>query len=60
MPVCRAGPTQKLFAATNVLIALPVASIASQLARALTQAGLVEHGAAPLWDRSAWLASKPA
>ena len=50
-------PTQKLFAATNVLIALLAASIASQLARALTQAGLVEHGTAPLWDSSAWLAS---
>lgn len=49
-------PTQKLFAATNVLIALLAASIASQLARALTQAGLVEHGTAPLWDSSAWLA----
>jgi high-affinity iron transporter len=49
-------PTQKLFAATNVLIALLAASIASQLARALAQAGLVEHGTAPLWDSSVWLA----
>ena len=53
-------PTQKLFAATNVLIALLAASIASQLARALTQAGLLEHGTAPLWDSSAWLASDSA
>jgi high-affinity iron transporter len=53
-------PTQKLFAATNVLIALLAASIASQLARALTQAGLVELGTAPLWDTSAWLASDSA
>jgi len=53
-------PTQKLFAATNVLIALLAASIASQLARALTQAGLVERGTAPLWDSSAWLASDSA
>ena len=53
-------PTQKLFAATNVLIALLAASIASQLARALTQAGLLEHGTAPLWDNSAWLASDSA
>lgn len=49
-------PTQRLFAATNVLIALLAASIASQLARALTQAGLLEHGTTPLWDSSAWLA----
>ncbi len=53
-------PTQKLFAATNVLIALLAASIASQLARALTQAGLLEHGTAPLWDSSAVLASDSA
>lgn len=50
-------PTHKLFAATNVLIAFLAASIASQLARALTQAGVVEHGTTPLWDSSAWLAS---
>ncbi len=53
-------PTQKLFAATNVLIALLAASIASQLARALTQAGLLERGTLPLWDSSAWLASDSA
>ena len=53
-------PTQKLFAATNVLIALLAASIASQLARALTQAGLLEHGTAQLWDSSALLASDSA
>lgn len=53
-------PTQKLFAATNVLIALLAASIASQLALALTQAGLIERGTAPLWDSSTWLASDSA
>ena len=53
-------PTQKLFAATNLLIALLAASIASQLARALTQAGLLERGTMPLWDSSAWLASDSA
>jgi len=53
-------PTQKLFVATNVLIALLAASIASQLARALTQAGLLERGTAPLWDSSTWLASDSA
>ena len=41
---------QKLFAATNVLIALLAASVASQRARAPMQAGLLEHGSAPLWD----------
>lgn len=53
-------PTQRLFAATNLLIALLAASIASQLARALAQAGLVERGTAPLWDSSSWLASDSA
>jgi high-affinity iron transporter len=50
-------PAAKLFAATNVLIALLAAAIASQLARALSQAGLIEHWTEPLWDSSAWLAS---
>ncbi|MBS0434531.1 MAG: FTR1 family protein [Proteobacteria bacterium] len=49
-------PAARLFAATNVLIALLAASIASQLARALSQAGLVERWTEPLWDSSAWLA----
>ena len=49
-------PTRKLFAVTNVLIALLAASLASQLARALAQAGLIEHGTSPLWDSSALLA----
>jgi high-affinity iron transporter len=53
-------PAQKLFTATNVLIALLAASIASQLARAMTQAGLIEHGTSPLWDSSGWLASDSA
>jgi high-affinity iron transporter len=53
-------PAQKLFAATNVLIALLAASIASQLARALSQAGLLERGTTPLWDSSGWLASDSA
>lgn len=49
-------PVQRLFAATNVLIALLAASIASQLAKALIQAGLVERWTLPLWDSSGWLA----
>jgi high-affinity iron transporter len=49
-------PPQRLFAATNVLIALLAASIASQLAKALAQAGLLEVGILPLWDSSPLLA----
>jgi high-affinity iron transporter len=49
-------PTRRLFTATNVLIGLLAASIASQLARALAQAGIVEHWTTPLWDSSALLA----
>lgn len=53
-------PAQKLFAATNVLIALLAAAIASQLAKALTQAGLVDGWTMPLWDSSSWLAQDSA
>lgn len=53
-------PTRTLFATTNVLIALLAASMASQLARSLTQAGLVAHGTAALWDSSAWLGADSA
>lgn len=49
-------PAQRLFTATNVLIALLAASIASQLAKSLAQAGLVERWSMPLWDSSALLA----
>lgn len=48
-------PARHLFATTNVLIALLAASIASQLARALTQAGFVELWSTPLWDSSGLL-----
>jgi high-affinity iron transporter len=50
-------PTQKLFAVTNGLIALLAASIASQLARALAQAGLVERWSEPVWDSSSLLSN---
>ncbi len=50
-------PARHLFAATNVLIALLAGSIASQLARALAQAGLLETWTRPLWDTSTWLAA---
>ena len=53
-------PTQRLFAATNVLIALLAAAIASQLAKALTQSGLVERWSTPLWDSSALLSGDSA
>ncbi|NMM08127.1 FTR1 family protein [Polaromonas sp.] len=44
-----------LFAVTNVLIMLLAAAIASQLARALAQAGLVDRWSNSLWDTSAVL-----
>jgi high-affinity iron transporter len=47
-------PAHRLFAVTNVLVALLAAAIASQLARALLQAGLVERWSDALWDTS-WL-----
>ena len=46
---------QQLFAVTNVLILLLAAAIASQLARALAQSGLVDVGSATLWDSTALL-----
>ena len=49
-------PMRHLFTATNLLIALLAGSIASQLARALTQAGLVDLWSHTLWDSSRWLA----
>lgn len=53
-------PARSLFTATNVLIGLLAASLASQLAKALAQAGLVAHWTTPLWDSSAWLAPQSA
>ena len=43
---------QHLFADTNVLILLLAAAIASQLARALAQSGLVDVWSGTLWDTS--------
>ena len=48
-------PMQRMFAVTNTLILLLAASIASQLARALSQAGLINLWGQPLWDTSALL-----
>ena len=49
-------PVHRLFSVTNLLIALLAASIASQLMRALAQAGFVERWTTPLWDSSFVLA----
>jgi high-affinity iron transporter len=48
-------PVQRMFAVTNALILLLAASIASQLARALSQAGLINLWGQPLWDTSSLL-----
>ncbi|MEI8326508.1 MAG: FTR1 family protein, partial [Betaproteobacteria bacterium] len=48
-------PMKRLFAVTKVLILLLAASLASQLARSLSQAGLINAGGQSLWDTSAWL-----
>lgn len=44
-----------LFPVTNTLILLLAAAIASQLARTLSQAGLVNFWSTSLWDSSGWL-----
>lgn len=49
-------PARRLFGVTHALIVVLTAAIASQLARALVQAGLVQHWTTPLWD-SSWLLS---
>jgi high-affinity iron transporter len=49
-------PTRHVFAATNVLIAILAGSIASQLVKALTQAGFIERWSSPVWDTSRALA----
>lgn len=49
-------PTQRLFGVTHALIVVLTAAIASQLARALVQAGVVQRWNTPLWD-SSWLLS---
>lgn len=45
-------PARHVFAATNLLIAVLAGSIASQLVKALAQAGLLERWTAPVWDTS--------
>jgi len=45
-------PMRRMFAVTNTLVLLLAASIASQLARALSQAGVINVWGQPLWDTS--------
>jgi len=53
-------PTRHVFSVTNVLIALLAASLASQLVRALAQAGLLQAWTAPVWDSTSLLAQDSA
>jgi high-affinity iron transporter len=53
-------PAKQLFLVTNLLMALLAGSIASQLARALSQAGLLDVWSSPVWDSSAWLSENSA
>jgi high-affinity iron transporter len=53
-------PTRHVFSVTNVLIALLAASLGSQLVRSLSQAGLLESWATPMWDSSHLLAQDSA
>ena len=48
-------PMKRMFAVTNTLITFLAAAIASQLARALAQAGIVNVLGEPLWDTTALL-----
>lgn len=53
-------PTRHVFSVTNVLIALLAGSLASQLARALAQAGVIDRWTQPLWDSSHLLSPESA
>lgn len=53
-------PARHVFTATNGLIALLAASLASQLVRALTQAGFIESWSSPVWDSTRLLAPESA
>jgi high-affinity iron transporter len=50
--------TQYLFSVTNVLILILAGSLASQLAKTLSQAGLVVRLSEPVWDSSALLSNE--
>ena len=45
-------PARHLFSVTNAFIAILAGSIASQLVKALTQAGFIKRWTDPLWDSS--------
>lgn len=49
-------PVRHVFAATNALVAVLAASIASQLVKSLIQAGFIERWSSPVWDTSNALA----
>ena len=49
-------PMRRMFAVTNTLILLLAATIASQLAQSLSQAGILDLWGQPLWDSSPLLA----
>jgi len=49
-----------LFSVTNAMVLLLAGSLASQLAKALVQAGLLDWGSTPLWDGSGVLANDSA
>jgi high-affinity iron transporter len=53
-------PARHIFSVTNLLVALLAGSLASQLARALAQAGFLEIGISPLWDTTRLLAGDSA
>lgn len=53
-------PVARVMAVTQLMILLVTASVASQLAQSLMQAGLVHALAEPLWDSSGWLAPESA
>lgn len=53
-------PVRHVFTVTNVLIALLAGAIASQLVRAMTQAGFIESWTRPLWDTSSFLSQDSA
>ena len=53
-------PARQVFSVTNLLIALLAGSLASQLARALAQAGFIDTWTSPLWDSSRLLSQDSA
>ena len=53
-------PARHVFSVTNLLIALLAGSLASQLARALAQAGFIDTWTSPLWDSSRLLSQDSA